>query len=143
MDHFSFVFNAIIEHAGLRDIPISGRQFTWANNMPDPTYEKLDRVLVCPDWEDKYPMTMVIALEREISDHTPLLLDSGEHRNAPPIFRFENAWMHMEGFKEFVEKNWEVRCNGSSMDTWQKRLRNIRQKIKGWVLNANAMYRKR
>ena len=49
----------------------------------------------------------------------------------------------MEGFKEFVEKNWEVRCNGSSMDTWQKRLRNIRQKIKGWVLNANAMYRKR
>ena len=70
LDHFSFVFNATIEHAGLRDPPLNGKKYTWANNLPDPTYEKLDRILICPDWEDKYPLAPVSALEREISDHT-------------------------------------------------------------------------
>ena len=49
LDHFSFVFNAIIEHAGLRDLPLNGRKYTWANNLPEPTYEKLDRILIYPD----------------------------------------------------------------------------------------------
>lgn len=48
-EHWSFVFNAIIEHAGLRELPLNGRKFTWANNLHDPTYEKLDRILVYPD----------------------------------------------------------------------------------------------
>ena len=108
LDHFSFVFNAIIEHVGLRDLPLNGSRYSWPNNLPEPTHEKLDRILICPDWEDKYPMTMVTALEREISDHTPLLLDSGEQRNAPPIFRFENAWMLKEGFRQFVYKVWNI-----------------------------------
>ena len=77
VDHFSFVFNAIIEHAGLRDLPLNGRKYTWDNNSPEPTFEKLDRVLICPDWEDTYPLAIVNALEREISDH--ILLDTGDH----------------------------------------------------------------
>jgi hypothetical protein len=46
-----------------------GRQFTWANNLPEPTYEKLDRVL----------MDSVRALERieAMSDHAPILLTTG------------------------------------------------------------------
>jgi hypothetical protein len=40
-----FVFNAIIESLDLREIALSGRQFTWANRCPIPTYEMLDRVL--------------------------------------------------------------------------------------------------
>jgi hypothetical protein len=43
------------------------------------TYEKLDRILVT-DWEQKFPLDSVQALTREISDHTPLLLDGGNHR---------------------------------------------------------------
>lgn len=47
-----FVFNAIIEHAGLREQPLNGTMFTRGNNLDDPTFEKVDRVLFCPDWED-------------------------------------------------------------------------------------------
>ena len=79
-DHWSFVFNAIIEQAGLRELPLGGRKYTWANNQSDPTYEKLDRVLICPDWEEHYPLTTVQALERELSDHTPLIVDSREKK---------------------------------------------------------------
>ncbi|WVZ49221.1 hypothetical protein U9M48_000598 [Paspalum notatum var. saurae] len=46
-----------------------------------PTFEKLDTVLSCTDWELKFPHTYVHALYREISDHTPLLLNTGQRSN--------------------------------------------------------------
>ena len=57
-----------------------GRQYTWANNRSVLTFEKLDRVLVTTDWEYKYPLASVRALERieALSDHAPLLTDFGE-----------------------------------------------------------------
>lgn len=88
-NHWSFVFNVIIEHAGLRELPLNGRKYTWANNLDDPTYEKLDTILIRPDWEEHYPLSVVQTLEREIFDHTPLLLDTGDIRKKSPIFRFE------------------------------------------------------
>lgn len=41
---WSFLFNAVIESCGLKELELSGRKFTWANKLEDPTYEKLDRV---------------------------------------------------------------------------------------------------
>ena len=38
-----FIFNAIIESLNLREIDLSGRQFTWASRRETPTFEKLDR----------------------------------------------------------------------------------------------------
>ena len=73
-----FLFNAVIDSFDLREIELTGRQFTWANSLTDPTYEKLDRVLMTTEWEIKYPMVMVHALDRGVSDHTPLLLDTGD-----------------------------------------------------------------
>jgi hypothetical protein len=72
-----FIFNAIIESLDLREIALSGRQFTWANRRDVPTYEKLDRVLASVSWEQKFPLVSVRALTRGSSDHTPLLIDSG------------------------------------------------------------------
>jgi endonuclease/exonuclease/phosphatase family metal-dependent hydrolase len=54
-----------------------GRKFKWANSAAVPTFQKLDRVLVSTDWEQKFPLSSVEALTRELSDHTPLLLDTG------------------------------------------------------------------
>ena len=47
--HYPFLFNAIIESLDLRELRLSGRQFTWANNLVNPTFEKLDRILVSTD----------------------------------------------------------------------------------------------
>ena len=75
------------------ELTLGGRKYTWANNESDPTYETLDIVLICPDWEEHYPLTIVQALERELSNHTPLVVDSREKLNNNAIFRFENSWM--------------------------------------------------
>jgi hypothetical protein len=51
-----FIFNAIIESLDLRDIALSGIQFTWANRRDNPTYEKLVRILVSVEMERKFPL---------------------------------------------------------------------------------------
>jgi endonuclease/exonuclease/phosphatase family metal-dependent hydrolase len=73
-----FLFNAVIDSFDLREIELSGRQFTWANSLLTPAYEKLDRVLMTTEWKFKYPLVSVRAIDRGISDHTPLLLDIGD-----------------------------------------------------------------
>ena len=49
------MFNTIIESLDLREIELSGRKFTWANALPNPTFENLDRVLASVEWEQKFP----------------------------------------------------------------------------------------
>jgi hypothetical protein len=72
-----FRFNSVIDGLNLRELEMSGRRFIWANSMHNPTFEKLDRILVSTEWEQKFPLAKVMALSRDISDHTPLLLDNG------------------------------------------------------------------
>ena len=88
-----FLFNAVIDSFDLREIDLTGRQFTWANSLANPTYEKLDRVLMTTEWEFKYPLVSVHALDRGVSDHTPLLLDTGTlaFEGISKQFRFENC----------------------------------------------------
>jgi hypothetical protein len=79
---------------------MTGRRYTWANNLPCPTYEMLDRILVATEWEHKYPLSTVIALNRDLSDHTPLLLNTWESNscNHTSRFKFELGWLLREVF---------------------------------------------
>jgi exonuclease III len=76
-DRWPFLFNAIIDAFNYRELVMSGRQYTWENNMQNPTFEKLDKVLASTEWESKFTRTTVQALTREISDNTPLFLNTG------------------------------------------------------------------
>jgi hypothetical protein len=104
------MFNAIIQSLNLRELALSGRQYTWASRRDNPSYEKLDRILTTVDWEQKFPLVSVRALSRtgSGSDHTPLLIDSGikAHNGNQPRFSFELFWFRQEGFYEMVSKEW-------------------------------------
>jgi hypothetical protein len=78
-DHWPFMFNAVIDSLDLREVMMIGRQFTWANCLPEPTFAKLDRVLMDATWESKFPMVFVRVLKRieGFSDHAPILLTIG------------------------------------------------------------------
>ena len=136
--HWPFVFNAIIEHLNLREIALSGRQFTWSNRRETPTFEKLDRVLASTTWEQKFPLVTVRALSRTGSDHTPILIDSGvkAHLGNKAGFSFELYWLRQEGFYEMIEKEWKSVITGNSpMDRWLNKLRHVRRFLKGWAKN--------
>ena len=140
---WSLMFNMIIESLNLHEIELTGRQFTWANSLPVPTYEKLDRVLASVEWEQKYPLVRH-AMQRAILDHTPLLLDSGEatyvgNKNS---FSFELSWFERENFLEIIAREWAKPVVGrSSMERWQKTIRHLRQFLSGWARNESGVYK--
>jgi endonuclease/exonuclease/phosphatase family metal-dependent hydrolase len=102
-DRWPSHFNAVINSLNLRELELSGRQFTWANNLQTPTFEKLDRILVSMEWEMQFPQVTVTALSRAIFDHTPLLLNTGiSSQPKANSFRFELSWLLKDGFHEKV-----------------------------------------
>jgi hypothetical protein len=135
------LFNAIIETLNLKELEMSGRKCTWANYAEVPTYEKLDHILVTTDWEQKFPLASVQALTREISDHTPLLLDTGEpsRRGNTRNFRFELAWRREMVFFELVKEVWESKNRvGSPLEKWQNKIRRLRRFLRGWARNLSS-----
>lgn len=95
---------------------MSGRKYTWAGPGDDPTFEKLDRVLVSTEWEDKYPLSTVEVRDRNISDHTPLILSTGAstHQNTQPPFKFERGWLLRDGFFDLVADIWRSENHGAT-----------------------------
>jgi exonuclease III len=94
-----FLFNVVIDDLNLRELKMSGRKYTWANARDNPTYEKLDRILMSMEWEQKFPLSTVVAITREISDHTPLLIDTGHNHSCSnhTMFKFELGWLLRNG----------------------------------------------
>jgi hypothetical protein len=102
------LFNAVIESLDLREIVMTGRQYTWAGSGDNPTYEKLDRVLASTEWEAHFPLTRVEARDQNISDHTPLVVSRGTstHQSGTRPFRFERGWLLREDFYDMVANIW-------------------------------------
>jgi endonuclease/exonuclease/phosphatase family metal-dependent hydrolase len=64
---------------GLIKVNPGNRKFTWANNHRNLISAKIDRIFITNDWEVAYPLIKVSCLPKSISDHTPLLLESGDN----------------------------------------------------------------
>jgi endonuclease/exonuclease/phosphatase family metal-dependent hydrolase len=83
-------FSDFIFEQDLMDLPLVGGPFTWSNNQETPSWSHLDRFLVSPDWEVKFPGSLQKRLPRLCSDHFPILLDCGGVHWGPRPFKFEN-----------------------------------------------------
>ena len=126
---------------------MTGRQFTWANSLPEPTYEKLDRVLMESHWEDKYPLVTVRALERieAFSDHAPILLSIGTLLpSVKSQFKFELGWLLRDGFDDLVKKIWAepVVCV-SAIQRWNIKIRKLRKFLRGWARHTTGLLKKK
>jgi hypothetical protein len=85
------------------------------------------------------------ALNREVSDHTPLLLSTEEEAKAKkqPPFKFKLGWLLKEGFFEVVSEVWKKENRGSTlMQRCQNKIRRLRQFLRGWAKNMNGVYKK-
>ena len=137
--------NAIIDSLDLRELDLSNRKFTWANSRKIPTYERRDRILVSTEWESKFRLATVQALTREISDHTPLLLDTcnGTHGNKQSGFKFELSWLLRDDFYELVVDVWKKEMRGRTpLQHWRSKIQRFRQFLRGWAKNVSGQYKK-
>jgi exonuclease III len=99
-EFFDFIFEL-----GLMDFPLVGGAFTWSRTFDPPVWSRIDRFLVSPDWEARFPVSSQKRLPRLYSDHFPILLDCGDFSRGNRSFKFENMWLKAEGF-------WGRRNNG-------------------------------
>ncbi|PWA79807.1 RNA-directed DNA polymerase, eukaryota [Artemisia annua] len=67
------IFNTFIHDAGLIDLPMGGRQFTWMNKAGS-KLSKIDRFLISDGVSQTHPDVQVTILDRLWSDHNPILL---------------------------------------------------------------------
>jgi hypothetical protein len=124
------LFNVVVEYLDLREIVMTGRQYTWAGPGDNPTFEKLDRVLVSTDWEIQFPLTSVEPRDRNISDHTPLIINTGAstHLVGNRPLKFERGWLVNDGFHGMVAIIWQSESSGSTpLERWQFKICRLRQ----------------
>jgi hypothetical protein len=142
-DHWPFVFNAFINSIDLKEVEMIRRPFTWANSLPNPTFEKLDIVLMGVEWETKFPMVSVRVLERleRLSDDAPILLTTRAFR--PQInqcYKFELGWLQQVGFHDMVKNVCDRPVWASSpILRWNKKMRFFMQSPY-WLETSYSMY---
>ena len=91
-NQITYLFNDWVNKWLLMEIIIANRKHTWSNNPDNPIFVATDRVFASVSWDNHFPLSVVTALRRVGSDHTPLLLDTGAQRvTSPKMFRFKNG----------------------------------------------------
>jgi hypothetical protein len=96
--------------------------FTWSNNRANPTFEKLDRFFVSHDWDLSYMNSLIKGLNRDLSDHVPLMLCIGKDIVKHSIFIYELSWIKRPNFKDVVMNSWNLLVrNRKSFDVWKEK----------------------
>lgn len=66
-----------------------------------------------------------------MSDHSPIILDTGDSNISGSMFKFESSWFLIEDLDNIVRQVWNDHYVGSSIEKWQNKLRALRKKLKG------------
>lgn len=132
--------NECINSEELVDIDIPNRFFTWSNKRRNPTLVKLDRVFINILWSQSFPHTEAKAITASTSDDTPILVQTSQSLPINKIFRLENYWLHMPGFKNMIQTDWARGTRTlSPISILNLKLRRLRAKIRSWSKNKTAI----
>jgi hypothetical protein len=77
------------------------------------------------EWEFKYPLVSIRALDQGVSDHTPLLLDTctTTFTGNGSKFRLELTWFTHDEFRERVTEIWNKPIRGNNpVQRWNNKL---------------------
>ncbi|XP_023733607.1 uncharacterized protein LOC111881445 [Lactuca sativa] len=135
-------FNCFIQSANLKDFTMGGEKFTFMSRA-DAKLSKLDKFLVCPKFLSSFPLSVVTAFPRELSDHSPITLTSTESDFGPIPFKLFNSWLLMDGFDQIVKDTWDQFVGYGSPDAYlAAKLRYLKDSIKRWRRVASLTEKK-
>ncbi|GKV07790.1 hypothetical protein SLEP1_g19511 [Rubroshorea leprosula] len=117
-------FNSFIHDAGLIDLPLIGRKYTWYSSNGR-QMSRIDRFLIFVDWLEKWGDVKQWGLGRSVSDHCPLVLKNEKVDWGPKPFKFFDAWLEQPDCKELIRKTWN-----SAAEEGRKGFR-LKEKLKG------------
>ncbi|XP_021979365.1 uncharacterized protein LOC110875476 [Helianthus annuus] len=94
-------FNEFLEEVGLHEYGLRGRKFMYVTGNK---CSRIDRIFVSWDVLSEWPNAKYRALDREKSDHSPLILKVEDRNYGPKPFKFFNSWLHRKDFDDVVSK---------------------------------------
>ncbi|KAL8510781.1 hypothetical protein ACS0TY_017557 [Phlomoides rotata] len=90
-------------------------------------------MLVNTECLKQWPNQTLKGLRRSISDHVPLVLQSGIKDWGPRPFRFINSWLEHPQFKEFFQEKWkEYNIEGWAAYRLKGKLKLLKKDIREW-----------
>ncbi|GKC68389.1 RNA-directed DNA polymerase, eukaryota, partial [Tanacetum coccineum] len=130
-------FNSFISLASLIDLPLDGYAYTWAHKTAN-KMSKLDRFLVSKGLLASFSYLSALCLDRNLSDHRPILMRELSIDYGPTPFRFFHSWFNLDGFDKMVEDTWKslATVDSNGMINLKKKLQALKIVIKQWTKNA-------
>lgn len=121
-------FKDALFHAQLQELQYVGWEFTWCNKQPtNLIYTKIDGCFGNDLWLHNFSHVVVRILNSGCSDHSPLLLDCGGHRNIPARrFKFLNCLVDHKDFLSAVSNGWACSVSGVPMYKVWNKLKSVR-----------------
>ncbi|XP_071740384.1 uncharacterized protein [Rutidosis leptorrhynchoides] len=94
-------------------------------------FSKLDRFLVSDSIFTLWPNTSSKTLDRDLSDHCPIILRNNPLDSGPkPILVFD-AWLNLKDAETVIERAWSIPITGNRPDCiFRNKLKNVKLELK-------------
>jgi hypothetical protein len=136
----SLIFNNIISHLGLIELPLKGRIYTWSNMQVAPLLKQIDWFFTSVAWTGVLRFSVVLPLARITSDHLPCRVQIGTNIPMANIFRFENFWLHHPECLEQIKTVWVTPVNVcNSAQAISAKFKLLRRTLKLWSKNLSNL----
>lgn len=132
-------FKCFIIDLNLNDPPLLGRKFTWYR-ADGSAMSRLGRFLLSEEWIQLWGEPVQWVLNRDVSDHCPIILKNGTQDWGPKPFRFNNCWLEHPNFKEMVVGSLgELRVEGWMAYVLKEKLKFLKSVLKSWNVRCLVM----
>ncbi|XP_071713136.1 uncharacterized protein [Rutidosis leptorrhynchoides] len=132
-------FNNFINNNNLIDLPLGGKKYTRIcfNKLK---FSKLDRFLISESILQLWPDVSSKTLDRDLSDHCPIILKNSFFDFGPKPTRVFNAWLKLENADEIIKNTWSLPVNGNHPDCiLRNKLKNVKLELKKCSLQLNNL----
>ncbi|GKV13309.1 hypothetical protein SLEP1_g24337 [Rubroshorea leprosula] len=125
-------FDGFIQSAGLIDINMANRRFTWYKS-DGTAMSRLDRVLMNAEMYSMSAEWVQQGLKRNISDHCAIVLKTRIVDWGPRPFRVLDAWQLHPNFKKIIKEKWSaMEVDGFAGYKCKQKLKKLKEFLKGW-----------
>lgn len=126
-------FSEIISDLQLINLSLLVAQYTWSRGENNLQASRIDRFLISTEWNESFKSIKQLAMPRPISDHKPLMLESGDWSSTLSYFMFENMLLQQEGFMDMVKEWWQGYVISGNPDfILVQKLGNLKKDISKW-----------